>query len=215
MGDERREFQRLKLSKPILATIDRSNALMLDVGLAGAFLEHHGKAAPGQRFTLTFRWQGADVQFVCAVVRSTVVREAAGDENAVVSHTGVRFVEPLGEANARLQELITTFVSHILTAQKSNASGERAEVSPGATILARLGEARRMRSRGFVTYHLEDGLWSRTPTASPRQPPDGFTVGEHEEEDEVEALCATYEAADEEGRQLIRMLAELSARKES
>jgi hypothetical protein len=38
LRDDRREFQRLKLSKPILATMGESNALILDIGIAGAFL---------------------------------------------------------------------------------------------------------------------------------------------------------------------------------
>lgn len=213
--DDRREFQRLKLSRPILATIreSSSNALVLDVGLAGAFLEHYGTAGPGERFTLTFRWQGADVELPCEVARSSVIRDPGGDGKSVVSHTGVRFVEPGQEAIARLQDLIAAFVGRILTAQKANASGELGE-SAGATILARLGEARRIRSRGYVSYHLKDDTWWRAPTESPKQPADGFTVGSHEDEDDLEALCRTYETADEEGRHLIRLVAELSVRKE-
>ncbi|HEX8254581.1 MAG TPA: hypothetical protein VF846_15665 [Thermoanaerobaculia bacterium] len=213
MRDDRREYQRLKLSKPILATMRSSNALILDVGLAGAFLEHYGTAEPGERFSLNFRWQGADVEFVCEVARSLVVREPGGDGKSLVSHTGVRFIAPAGDAMARLQDLITTFVSHILTAQKANASGELSN-SAGATVLARLGEARRMRSRGYIAYHLQDRTWSHGPTASPKQPADGFTVGAHEDEEDLEALCRTYESADEEGRHMIRLVAELSARKE-
>lgn len=213
MRDDRREFQRLKLSKPILGTIRSENALILDVGLAGAFLEHYGTAEPGERFTLTFRWKGADVQFVCEVARSMVVRDPGGDGKSVVSHTGVRFVEAKGDADDQLQDLITTFVGHILTAQKANASGELGE-SAGATILARLGEARRMRSRGYVSYHLKGGTWWKAPTESAKQPPDGFTVCAHEDDDDLDALCRTYEAADEEGRHMIRLVAELSVRQE-
>jgi hypothetical protein len=213
MRDDRREFQRLKLSKPILGTIRSSNALILDVGLAGAFLEHYGTAEPGERFTLTFRWQGHDVQFLCEVARSFVVREPGGDGKSLVSHTGVRFVEAIGDAQTQLQDLITTFVSRILTAQKANASGELGE-SAGATILARLGEARRMRSRGYVSYHLKGDTWWKAPTESSKQPPDGFTVCAHEDDDDLAALCRTYEAADEEGRHMIRLVAELSVRQE-
>jgi len=213
MRDDRREFQRLKLSKPILGTIRSTNALILDVGLAGAFLEHYGTAEPGEKFTLNFRWQGSDVQFVCEVARSAVVRDPGGDGKSLVSHTGVRFVEAIGDAQTQLQDLITTFVGRILTAQKANASGELGE-SAGATILARLGEARRMRSRGYVSYHLKGDTWWKTPTMSPKQPPDGFTVAAHEDDDDLDALCRTYEAADEEGRHLIRLVAELSARQE-
>jgi hypothetical protein len=211
--DDRREFQRLKLSKPILATIDGQNALVLDVGIAGAFLEHYGTQEPGNRFRLVFRWQGADIQFQCEVVRSIIVRYPGGDGESIVSHTGVKFVEAIDDATDRLQDLITTFVGRILTAQKANASGENGE-SAGATILAKLGEARRMRSRGYVAYHLKGDTWWRVPTESPKQPTDGFTVGTHEDDEEIEELCRTYQSADEEARNLIRLVAELSARKE-
>lgn len=209
MRDDRREFQRLKLSKPLLATMRSANALILDVGLAGAFLEHYGTAEPGERFDLTFRWQGEDVSFSCEVVRSGIVR-APGEGQSAVSHTGVRFVEARGDAQARLQNLIASFVGHILDAQKANASGVLGEHSAGATILARLGEARRTRSKGFVAYHLKEETWWRVPTTVARQPPDGFTVGAYEDEEEIETLCRAYEAADEEGRNLIRLVAELS-----
>jgi hypothetical protein len=213
MRDDRREFQRLKLSKPILGTIRSENALILDVGLAGAFLEHYGTAEPGERFTLSFRWQGQDVQFGCEVARSTVVRDPGGDGKSLVSHTGVKFVQAFGDADQQLQDLITTFVGRILTAQKANASGELGE-SAGATILARLGEARRMRSRGYISYHLKGDTWWKAPTDSAKQPADGFTVCAHEDDDDLDALCRTYEGADEEGRHLIRVIAELSVRQE-
>jgi hypothetical protein len=209
LRDDRREFQRLKLSKPILATMGSSNALILDIGIAGAFLEHFGTVEAGEHFPLTFRWQGEDVTFQCEVVRSTVARLPAGDGKSIASHTGVRFVEADGEGRARLQDLITTFVGRILDAQKANAAGENAE-SAGATVLARLGEARRMRSRGFISYHYDESRWSRVPGHTPVQPPDGFTVGDFEEPEELETLCRTYEEADDAGRNLIRMVAELS-----
>ena len=209
LRDDRREFQRLKLSKPILATMGASNALILDIGLAGVFLEHFGTAEAGEQFPLTFRWQGEDVTFQCEVVRSTVVRLPAGDGKSIASHTGARFVDAEGQGRARLQDLITTFVGRILDAQKANAAGENAE-SAGATVLARLGEARRMRSRGFISYHYDEKNWSRVPGNTPVQPPDGFTVGDFEDPDELESLCRTSEEPDDEGRNLIRMVAELS-----
>ncbi|HYI12863.1 MAG TPA: hypothetical protein VEK57_27695 [Thermoanaerobaculia bacterium] len=207
--DDRREFQRLKLSKPILATMRGANALILDIGVAGAFLEHYGTAEHGERFNLVFRWQAEDVEFHCEVARSLIIREPGGDGKSLVSHTGVRFVEAVGDANARLQDLIATFVGHILAAQKANAAGERGD-SAGASVLARLGEARRKRSRGYIAHHLKDGNWWHAPTSSPKQPPDGFTTGTHEDEDEVESLCRTYADGDQEARDLIRLVAELS-----
>jgi len=210
LQSDRREFQRLKLAKPILATFGSSNALLLDVGKAGAFLEHYGTLNRGDRFNLTFRWQSQDIEFVCEVARSEVVRTPGGDGKSMVSHTGVHFVEAIGRSAELLQDLITSFVTKILEAQKENAAGGGPGESAGATILARLGEARRMRSRGYVKYTFDGRTWSKSATDSPTQPPDGFTIATHEDDAEIEKLCKTYEQADEEGRRLIRLVAEIS-----
>lgn len=209
LQNDRREFQRLKLAKPILATMDSANALILDIGMAGAFLEHYGTTESGRQFDLTFRWQGEDVTFVCEVVRTTMVRQPAGDGKSTLSHTGVHFTKPVGNAAALLQDLIATFVGRILTAQRANAAGEE-DHEASAAILASLGAARRKRTRGYISYRMRDSMWWRVPTDSPLQPEDGFTVAAWEDETELEALCRTYEESDEEGRQLIRLVAELS-----
>lgn len=211
--DDRREFQRLRLTKPILAGMDRGQALILDIGMAGAFLEHYGRVSSGDRFDLTFRWLGADVRFDCEVVRSTVVRDPAGDAKSVVSHTGVHFIEAVGDSQSHLQEMMAMSVGRILAAQKANAAGTR-ERSAGESVLARLGEARRKRSKGFVSYRFKDNSWWRVPTKSASQPEDGFTVAAWEDENEVAILCETYEIANEEARSLIRLVAELSAMSE-
>jgi hypothetical protein len=210
---ERREFQRLKLTRPILATMRGANALILDIGIGGALLEHYGAATLGERFPVMFRWQGEDVILSCEVMRSVVVRTPAGDGESVTSHTGVRFHDIGQEAAARLQDLIGSFLGHILAAQKANAAGEDGE-SAGQQILARLGHARRTRSRGFIAWHFTDGSWKSHPTDVRRQCADGFTVGTHEDDVEVETLCRAYEQADAEGRDLIRLVAELSTLKE-
>ena len=204
--DDRRRFQRLHLSKPILGTARGQNALILDIGLNGAFVEHYGTATPGDRFNLSFRWQGNTVEFVCEVVRTQIVRAPGGDLEHEVSHTGVQFLEPLGDSLDRLQDMIAAFVGKVLAAQKANASGD----ASGDAILAQLGEARRSRTRGFVSYRLKDGTWWRVPTQASQQPLDGFTVAAHEDEDELEALCQAYEHGDEETRAMIRLIAELS-----
>jgi hypothetical protein len=207
---DRREFQRLKLAKPILGVFGSANALVLDIGVAGAFVEHYGEATSGDRRDLTFRWQGQEVAFHCEVVRSTVVKGSGGDASSVLSQTGVRFDEAVGQSAVHLQELITTFVRRILEAQRANAAGEHRERSEGETILATIGQARRSRSHGYISYRFKDGRWWRIPTDVSVQPQDGFTVGSYEDEEEIETLCSAFENADEEGRRLIRMVAELS-----
>jgi len=197
--EDRRQFQRLKLPRPILATLDGESALLLDVGVAGAFVEHHGTLALGAHLTLSFRWQDAELDFMCEVARSRFVREG-------VSHTGVRFVDSSVQSQHQLHEMMATFVRRLLDAQRANASGNH----DSERLLGTMGEARRTRSRGFVCYEWQDGAWKHETTTSSRQPPDGFTVPAFEDDDEIATLCKTYERADEEGRNLIRLVAELS-----
>ena len=113
---DRRQFQRLRLAKPILALLDGQNALILDIGIGGAYIEHYGRPRVGDRQRLLFRWKGSDVQFVAEIARTNVVRQTA---TAVVSHSGMRFVEAAADAEARLNDMMATFVGKVLAAQKA------------------------------------------------------------------------------------------------
>ena len=206
LSSDRKEFERLRLGKPILGLLDDQNALILDIGVSGAYVEHYGKPAIGSRVTLLFRWKGADVGFHCNVVRTDVIRSAAND---VVSHTDLQFAQPIGQSEARVNDMVATFVGKILAAQRANAAAGDASES-GALI--DLGGARRSRARNFITYRYQNGQWSRTFSDKPDQPADGFTVASYEDEDELRTLCQTYVTADAEGRRLIRLVADLSAR---
>lgn len=210
LPDDRRQFQRLRLTKPILAFSQGASALILDIGVTGALIEHFGEAAPGDRRDLSFRWMGKTIEFRCEVVRSEVVRNQAGDGTHKLAHTGLRFLEPVGDSDELLKDFIATFVGRVLAAQKANAAGEAMALGAGETVLEHLGHARRTRTTGYVSHRLRDGQWWRIPTNSTVQPKDGFTIARYEDEDEVSALRATYERADEEGRRLIRLVAELS-----
>ncbi|MFZ2492971.1 MAG: hypothetical protein WA208_15925 [Thermoanaerobaculia bacterium] len=208
-ADDRRSFQRLKLPKPMQAVVDGLHALILDIGMSGVFVEHFGKVGTGDRFRLLFRWHGSDLEYTCEVIRSRVIRPAVGVQPPL-SQTGARFVAADGTADETLSDMIATFVGRILAAQKENANATAVD-GRNAEMLAQMGEARRSRSSGWITCRLWDGVWRCSYTVSPRQPPDGFTVGGFEDEDEIEQLCQTYAAANEEGRGLIRLVAELSA----
>ncbi|HUJ13328.1 MAG TPA: PilZ domain-containing protein, partial [Thermoanaerobaculia bacterium] len=86
--NDRREFQRLRLAKPILALLDGQNTLILDIGISGAFIEHYGEPKPGSRVKLLFRWKGTDVEFQAEVAHTIVIRRSG---SSIVSHSGLRF----------------------------------------------------------------------------------------------------------------------------
>jgi len=205
VGNDRRDFQRLRLAKPILALLDGQNALILDIGISGAYVEHYGQTNRGDRFTLLFRWKGTDLEFVSEVAHTVIARKTG---NVEVSHTGLRFVQSSAEAEKRLNDMVATFVGKVLAAQKANAGATQ----PSDSALIDLGGARRSRTRNFLTYRLQNGSWLREMVDEPAQPDNGFTVAGYEDDEELESLCRAYEIADEEGRRLIQLVAELSAR---
>jgi hypothetical protein len=205
---DRRIFQRLRLARPILGLLDEQNALILDLGVAGAFVEHYGVTTTNTKVRLQFRWQTEDIEFACEVARTQVVRRSGTN---ALSHTGLRFIEPTGDSEARLHDLMATFVGSMLAAQKANANGLHQDSAH--LPLEEIGGARRKRVRGLVSYRLRpDGTWRRSATTEPRQPVDGFTVAAYEYETDIEVLCLAYEKADEEGRRMIRLVSELSVR---
>ena len=207
--NDRRTFQRLKLAQPILATWNGQSALILDIGVNGAFVEHHGTAKAGDRTTLSFRWQSHEIEFSCNVIHSVVVRPPSAAGHSPMSQTGVRFSEASDESNARLYEMMVAFVSRLLAAHRANAAADDPYAS--AAFLAQVGQARRSRMRGFLRYEWDGKQWSRKRVDVPEQPQNGFTVAAFEDEEDLETLCRSYEAADDEGRRLIRLIAELSA----
>jgi hypothetical protein len=204
--NDRRIFQRLRLPRPILGTLDGQNALILDIGVIGAFVEHYGITTPQTRSRLQFQWQGEPIEVVCDVARTDVVRRSGAK---ALSHTGLRFVEAIGASEERLHDLIASFVGKVLAAQKANAEGVTHDENE--LRLIDMGGARRVRVHGLVRYRLRgDGTWVRHITNDRRQPPDGFTVAAYEYETDLEALCLAYEVADAEGRAMIRLVSELS-----
>ncbi len=84
--NDRRIFQRLRLPRPILGTLDGQNTLILDIGVIGAFVEHYGVTTPKTRSRLQFQWQGYPIEIVCEVARTEVVRRAGAN---ALSHTGL------------------------------------------------------------------------------------------------------------------------------
>jgi hypothetical protein len=204
--NDRRIFQRLRLPRPILGTLDGQNALILDLGVIGAFVEHYGVTTRMKRSRLQFQWQGQTIEIVCDVARTEVVRRSG---TKALSHTGLRFVEAIGDSEERLHDLIASFVGKMLAAQKANAEGITHD--DNELKLVDIGGARRVRVHGLMRYRLRaDRTWVRDLTSDRRQPPDGFTVAAYEYETDLEALCLAYEAADAEGRAMIRLVSELS-----
>ena len=192
VGEERREFQRLRVDPPIEATLGSASVRIVEIGVLGARVEH-GEAVKEEYPELRFRRGDADVTLRCEMVRS-------GDKESAV-----RFLAAIGESGNHLRNLLAQLVAHEFEVRRSmpkNTIPTEAAVDGDKTV--------RTKDAGFLCYRLDNGHWSKHRAFLPEQPGSGFTVARWVESSEVKRLCQVYEAADAEGRRLIQLFAELS-----
>lgn len=219
--EEKRAFQRLQLAEPIPATLNDSEALLLDIGVSGGLIEHTIPLEVGGQAILRFTYDGEPVELECEVIRSTspqplpsgVVAFPGTEAQHRKYQSGLRFTDAHGESDELLRQMLSDHVGRILRAQQANALGNRAQnVIDGDATITRLGAAKRSSESGYYAFRLTPTGWKRTFALLPDQPGDGFTVAAFEVDDEehVQGLCRAYETADVEGRRLIRLMAELS-----
>ncbi len=199
--DERREFQRLRLELPLPATLGENPVFIVEIGVLGARVRH-GSLMDFTSAGLRFPSPAGEISLRCERVRTT--RIASRSIDAISHESGLRFIAAVGESGDRLRLLLTDLVTHELTARRS------APPPPAVPSTIDADRILRARDAGYLCYTLSQGNWQKRRVLLPEQPIDGFTVARHEDADEMQRLCAVFEAADGEGRRLIRMLAELS-----
>lgn len=195
MTEERREFQRLHLTRPADGWFGDFPVRLVDVSAKGAFIESDEVIPSDARALLRFFWRDNEVEIL-----SQTVKHADGRD-------GVTFLEH----SELLNNLIEQSAREVLRAQEANALGLREHNVVGGDETLTAASAGRL-ANAFVTWTLsDDGTWTRHAALVPDQPSNGFTVAASESTEQVDLLCHSYEAGDAEARRLIRMLAELSA----
>jgi hypothetical protein len=192
-GEERREFQRLRLDPSISATFGSIPVSIVEVGVLGARLQHL-EPIENPRAELRFTWEGSEVAMRCEAVR-----------NVTPDQTGVRFLAAIGDSGDRLRAMLAQLVERALD-DRNDSSATKLAIKRGVDG----DKTIRGVDAQFVTYRYDQGKWSRRHVFLPEQPALGFTVARGEDAAEMQRLCEVYEASDEEGRRLIRLFAELS-----
>jgi hypothetical protein len=205
------------------------SVVLVDVSLHGARIEHPDQLSSGAELRLTFEWEGHSISLDTTVVRTRLERFSTGADGLTVYHSGLFFRKSSPEAEKVLKEMIAWYITRAIDEQKANARGfdppsvehmpifragvlaaNRSDVSDSMEMSALLPTSRIVKESSFITFRLVRGSWKRTKSTDPGQPEDGFTVSASEDAGQIEILCDTYSKADEEGRRLIRLLAEMS-----
>lgn len=195
VGEERREFQRIKVDPPIDGTFGATPVQIIEIGVLGSRLRHE-KVIDAQYADLWFT-SGAEIGLRCELVRTI------GDAKAGFT-SGVRFLAAIDDSGARLRDLLAQLVTHEFEVRRNLPKNTIPQDAVDGDRTVRGKDA------AFLCYRLEGNVWRKRRVFLPEQPSTGFTVARTQDSDEVQRLCQVYEAADEEGRRLIRLFAELS-----
>lgn len=197
----------VRLSRAIPARFGDSDALVVDLDVDRALIDHDEAIDEGSQVPIEFQFEGHDLRFLSRL-QSRTPRLFLGQ---TLWRSVVVLEEPENESDLHLAEGVSAYSSRIVQAFEANAGGAREENRvEGDETITTLGAAMRLGGHSFVVYDFRGGNWNKRVSLLPDQPDDGFTVSSLEDPKQVEELCRSYERADPEARTLIRMMAELA-----
>ena len=104
----KRRFPRFNVLGKVEGKIVASyEAILVDLSLGGALIEHSAMVRLGSVSQLILPHGPAEIRFPCRVVRSALDRrERQGEDSVLIYRTGLEFINPSPEALAALEELI-------------------------------------------------------------------------------------------------------------
>ena len=193
----KREFERVHFEHPLPAQLSGQPVRLIDLAIGGARLLGTTRVIPASTHELRVDWEGLTIQLKCEVTRCVMLDLNSYD-------IGVRILEALGDSDRRMHHLIAAFVLQAIDEQRANWEG-KPPIGPYVHVE---GKSDRYKRCEWV-----DGDWKISPTKRPEQPLTGFTVSAEVPPRLLNLLRETYEMTDEEGRRLLRILAELSINK--
>jgi hypothetical protein len=184
------------LLQPVPAVAGGEQACVVDASIRGVRLSHSTLFAQGARCDVAFEWDGQPIEFV-GQIRWT----KASPRSAYTYQSGFEISAIKTDSAIALRGLIESCVERALDEQKANAKG----IPPLAASFVQ-GSHEIL----YARYEFIHGVWRKTMTSDPRQPPVGFTISANESRHQVELLKAAYATSDLSMRQTIRKLAEIS-----
>ena len=203
-SEVKRQFERIHFEHPIPGRLEEQPVRVVDLAIGGARVESGSNAKPGLTQELHIDWDGRSIRLNCVVTRCKLKSVASGSQDGSTYDVGLRIVESRGDSDQIMRELIAEYVMRSLAEQKANWEGIP-PVGPYVHLEGKTDHYRRC--------ELVDGQWRVMETRRPEQPLGGFTVSADVPPHHIDLLRKTYEMTDDEGRRLLRILAELSINK--
>lgn len=203
-GVERRRGERTHVTRELRARIGRHDALVLDLSMRGARVNHEALLQRGSTIRLSFRWYGVQFDAAAEILASRIVTLGAGLDQRPLYESRVRFASMTLDAMDVLSRAIAGIATEQLRTWVGNLQGESAPTSTAG-----------VQPLGFIRCRAIYRRWEKKWTRDASHPDDGFTVPAGTPVAEVEALCRAWESMDDDSRELLRLTANVVAEHQS
>jgi hypothetical protein len=194
LATERRSEARLKLTVMVVVGINRHQGNLLDISKKGASVQSFSALKPDERvlFTLRFRNLKIDLRGIlrgCRVV-------AINPRPTYISR--LQFIDVSETTRESLDEFMHMIeeVGRRTWKRTTDGYSRRATGTPRAIIAV------------YTQLVKRDSIWEETLVFDSEQPEDGVTLPSGTPTTEIAHFCEMYDAADADGRTLLRQQAE-------
>jgi len=195
---ERRSAERLRPSSAIRIHVGRGIGSLLDVSRGGMRVRHTVPVTRGSLVRVAFEWQSERFDALAEVLASRVASLGDGETAATTFESRFRFARLSESSQSVLDCVLSAISSRELRRWVANLHGWSDEPRDGRS---RAAEA-------FIRCRLIGRQWQTKRTHDTVQPANGFLLPASMSAQDLARLCETYSRADEDGRHLIRLMAD-------
>lgn len=194
LAKERRREPRLKLPVMVVVGVNRHQGTLLDISEHGASVQSFSALKPDDRVWFTLRFRNLKIELNGTVRGCRVV--AINPRATYISR--LQFIDLSGATRESLAEFMRQIEEVGRRTWKRTEDGykRRATGTPRAIIAV------------YTQLVKRDSTWEETLVFDPEQPVDGVTLPSGTPTAEIAHFCEMYDAADAEGRTLLRQQAE-------
>lgn len=120
-SQDRRRLMRIQLGTPIVAKMDATEVVLLDISAHGARIQHKFPLICAAEVNLTFQYEDSMVEMPCTVIRCKF--EKHGERAQYYS--GLRFVDRLDGSLERLRDIIARAVGEDFEARRKTIASSK------------------------------------------------------------------------------------------
>jgi hypothetical protein len=194
LARERRSEPRLKLTVMVVVSINRHQGNLLDISKRGASVQSFSSVKPDDRALFTLRFRNLKIELSGIVRGCRVV--AINPRPTYIAR--LQFVDVSETARESLDEFMRMIEEVGRRTWKKTKDGysRRATGTPRAIIAV------------YTQLVKRESGWEEVLVFDPDQPEDGVTLPSGTPTAEIAHFCEMYDAADADGRTLLRQQAE-------